>query len=225
MAIYLSETTGNLEFEFPSMPESIDIGTGTSYQSYKIIGKGGINIPKGVEVTDISWDGVFFGRKKRRESIVGSWESPEECKDILSGWQENGTVLELIVDEAPVNMDVTISNFSWKATGGFGNIEYSIAFNKAPALKVYTTTELKIDDFVKTVQTRPEPEKQTGAYTVVKGDNLWKIARKFYGGSGAEWEKIYVANQEIIENTARRYGKSSSDRGHWIYAGCVLTIP
>ena len=47
MAIYLTETTGNMEFEFPSMPESIDIGTGTNYQSYQIIGKGGINIPKG----------------------------------------------------------------------------------------------------------------------------------------------------------------------------------
>ncbi|WP_101875991.1 LysM peptidoglycan-binding domain-containing protein [Lachnoclostridium edouardi] len=225
MAIYLTETTGNMEFEFPSMPEFIDIGTETNYQSYQIIGKGGINIPKGVDVTSVSWNGVFFGRSKRRESLVGTWESPEECRDILSRWQENGTILELIVEEAPVNMDVTISNFSWKAVGGFGNMEYSIEFSQAPALKIYTTTELKIDDFVKTVQTRPEAEENSGNYTVVSGDNLWKIARKYYGGSGADWQKIYQANTEIIEQEARKRGKKSSDNGYWIYPGTVLVIP
>ncbi len=225
MAIYLAETTDELEFEFPSMPESIDIGTETNYQNYKIIGKGGIDIPRGVNVTAISWSGVFFGRRKRRESIVGNWEDPEECRDILTQWQEDGTVLELIVEEAPINMDVTISDFQWKAVGGYGNLEYSIRFSQAPALKIYTTTELKIDDFVKTVKTRPEPPPVSGNYTVVPGDNLWKIARKSYGGNGSQWTKIYSANAEVIEQEARKRGKASSDQGRWIYAGTVLAIP
>lgn len=104
-------------------------------------------------------------------------------------------------------------------------MDYSIEFSQAPALKIYTTTELKIDDFVKTVQTRPEAEENSGNYTVVSGDNLWKIARKYYGGSGADWQKIYQANTEIIEQEARKRGKKSSDNGHWIYPGTVLVIP
>jgi len=76
----------------------------------------------------------------------------------------------------------------------------------------------------KTVETRPET-RASQAYTVISGDNLWKIARRFYGGSGSDWKKIYDANAAVIEETAKQYGKPSSDNGHWIYPGCILTIP
>ena len=36
-------------------------------------------------------------------------------------------------------------------------------------------------------------------YTVVKGDTLWKIAKRFYG-SGVQWKRIYGANQDVISN-------------------------
>lgn len=49
-------------------------------------------------------------------------------------------------------------------------------------------------------------------YTVVKGDCLWNIAKKFYG-SGAQYTKIYNANKGIIKNP------------NLIYPGQVLTIP
>lgn len=61
-------------------------------------------------------------------------------------------------------------------------------------------------------------------YTVVSGDNLWTIARKYYG-SGAKYTIIYNANKEIIEATAKAHGKTGSSDGHWIWAGTVLTIP
>lgn len=62
--------------------------------------------------------------------------------------------------------------------------------------------------------------------TVKSGDNLWSIARKYYGGSGSNWKKIYDANKSVIESTANRYrGGRGSDCGHWIYPGTVLTIP
>ena len=74
------------------------------------------------------------------------------------------------------------------------------------------------------METRPET-RASQAYTVISGDNLWKIARRFYGGSGSDWKKIYDANAAVIEETAKQYGKPSSDNGHWIYSGCILTIP
>jgi len=36
-------------------------------------------------------------------------------------------------------------------------------------------------------------------YTVEKGDNLWKISKRFYG-SGKLWKRIYEANSDIIAN-------------------------
>lgn len=61
-------------------------------------------------------------------------------------------------------------------------------------------------------------------YTVVSGDTLWKIAMQFYK-SGVEYEKIYEANKEIIESTAKTRGKKDSSHGHWIFPGTVLSIP
>lgn len=65
---------------------------------------------------------------------------------------------------------------------------------------------------------------QGDTYTVVQGDTLWRIAVQFYG-SGVEYEKIYEANKEMIESTAKTRGKEDSSHGHWIFAGTILTIP
>ena len=42
----------------------------------------------------------------------------------------------------------------------------------------------------------PRPEQ---TYTVVKGDSLSKIAKRFYGDA-QQWRKIYEANQDQIKN-------------------------
>ena len=54
---------------------------------------------------------------------------------------------------------------------------------------------------------------QTTTYTVVKGDCLWNIAKKFYG-SGSKYTIIYNANQGVIGGNP-----------NLIYPGQVLTIP
>lgn len=50
-------------------------------------------------------------------------------------------------------------------------------------------------------------------YTVKKGDNLWTIAKKFYG-NGADYSKIYEANKDTIGNNP-----------NLIYPGQTFTIP
>ena len=57
-------------------------------------------------------------------------------------------------------------------------------------------------------------------YTVKKGDCLWSISKQFYG-TGAEWEKIYNANQDKCGKPYVRGGTTYV----MIYAGQVLTIP
>lgn len=54
---------------------------------------------------------------------------------------------------------------------------------------------------------------ESGTYTVVKGDCLWKIAEAQYG-TGYAWVKIYNANKEII-------GKNPG----LIFAGTELVLP
>ncbi len=62
------------------------------------------------------------------------------------------------------------------------------------------------------------------SYTVKSGDTLWAISKRYYG-SGTQYPKIYNANADLIESTAKAHGKKSSSNGHWIWPGEVLTIP
>ena len=50
-----------------------------------------------------------------------------------------------------------------------------------------------------TARPAPPPPKPEQTYTVVGGDNLSKIAKKFYGNS-SEWRKIFEANKDRISN-------------------------
>lgn len=61
-------------------------------------------------------------------------------------------------------------------------------------------------------QSDAEPEKEEETYhTVVSGDNLWNIAKKYYG-NGADYTKIVEANPEIKDP-------------HLIYPGQEFLIP
>lgn len=225
MDIKLIPVGNGSTFTFPALPEKIQGKYGAKYQSVDIISQGTVKMPKGTDVAEFSWDGVFFGKSKKKEAIVrtSSWKEPNECINILYDFMKNETVLNLIVTETWINMDVTISSFQPRAIGAYGNIEYSITFVQKKALQIYTTNELNIATFPRN-DSEPPPSGEDTTYTVVSGDSLWKIAAAKLG-SGSKWTKIYDANASTIEAEAKKHGKSSSDHGHWIWPGEVLTIP
>lgn len=225
MDIYLTELKNKKKrFRFPSLPEEITVSGNTNYHTYDIIGQGTIKIPRGTDVKSIEWSGDFFGKAKRKERMIRKWVSPTNCKNQLTKWRENGTVLRLMVTGTNINYDVTIEKFQSTEYGAYGNCEYSISFLEYNSLKVYTTNEIGLKG--KKKSSRPSSETSTGSknYKVVKGDSLWKIARKNYG-TGTKWEKIYNANKDKIEKTAKKHGKKNSSHGHWIWPGEILIIP
>lgn len=224
MDIYLTERNNKkARFRFPSLPEEIEVSRGANYQSYSVIGKGDVKIPKGTEVEVIKWNGEFFGKTKRKEGLIKAWVSPTKCKKQLTKWMESGTVLRLMVTGTSINCDVTISKLATKEYGAYGNCSYSIEFFRNDKLVVYTSNELGLGEKSKKFSSRPSSEKSKN-YKVVKGDSLWKISKKFYG-TGTKWEKIYNANKTKIEKTAKKHGKKNSSHGHWIWPGEILVIP
>lgn len=66
----------------------------------------------------------------------------------------------------------------------------------------------KVEDRIET----PEPEATPVFHTVVKGDNLWKIAEKHLG-NGARFKDIFEANKPMLTDPDK------------IYPGQVLRIP
>lgn len=212
-------------FTFPSNPEKVSVQMGAKYQTFDLISKGTVKVPKGNDVTEIRWDGEFFGSKKKNEAIVHKnyYQDPMNCVSVLRNWKEKGTPLNLIITQYGVNIDVTISSFNWNVYGGHGNVSYSVDLAEWKELKIYTTAEMNIDLYTKKTVSRNDTT-SSGNYTVISGDTLWGIAKRKLGG-GANWPKIYNANKDIIEGTAKKHRKNGSDHGHWIYPGTTLVIP
>ena len=124
MNIKLIPVGNGSKFTFPALPEKIQAKYGAKYQSFDIISQGAVKVPKGTDVAEFSWDGVFFGKSKRKEPIVkkNSWKEPNECVKVLNDFMKNETVLNLIVTETWINVDVTISSFKPRPAGAYGNV-------------------------------------------------------------------------------------------------------
>jgi nucleoid-associated protein YgaU len=46
---------------------------------------------------------------------------------------------------------------------------------------------------------KPAPAPKAEVYTVVKGDNLSKIAKHFYGDAN-QWKRIFEANRDVLKD-------------------------
>ena len=218
--IFILDTEKNRKIQFPSLPETISFKSTTKYATYNILDLGGISLPNGRELCEFSWGATFYGEARKDYPFIRKWTAPKDLIAILNGWRDNGTVLKLIVTNTPINHDVTVSSFEAMFAGGFGDYDYTISFleYREPQITVGKNTSLSKET------KRSTTSSNSKSYTVKSGDCLWKIAQKFYG-NGSKHTVIYNANKTTIEAAAKKHGKKSSDNGHWIYPGTVLTIP
>lgn len=222
MQISLRTAEGNC-FIFSLLPEKLNVKYKAKYQSFDIISEGAIDVPRGSDVVEISWNGEFFGRSKKRLAGVdtANWKEPDACVQTLRNWLDSGTELTLIVSGTWINVDVTIASFDAIPHGGYGDVSYSITFKKVRTLKIYTAKELKIGKKKKTKSRTKKKSSTKKKYVLKKGDTLNKVALK----NKVTWIDIYNKNKSVIESTARKRGFSDSGRGSRVFAGTKLTIP
>ena len=226
MEISIRPIGGGSRFEFPSMPDKINVGNSVTQRSYSIISLGEVKIPSGTGCEIISWETIFYGESKKGEPMMGTYQSPLSCVKTLEDFRDRGTKLNLMASELGINRDVTIQSFSWTPYGGHGNIAYSIELVQAKNIEISESsntisTAVQASEADTPLERPSAPPADT--YTIVSGDTLCKIARKLCGGE-SRWIELYNANSGVIESAARSHGKKSSDKGHWIYPGTTITL-
>lgn len=236
--IYIREINGNREIRIPWLPDEINFDTGeASMASYDILNKGEVSIPTGVSPSEYYWDSIFPGENRTDKSMMrGDWKNPDTYHKILTDWKEKRTKLNLLVIGYPINKTVYITSYNGKASGGFGDIEYSVSFKEARSITI-TSKNVVVKHTPITVN-RPSTEtesespvytiKEGQTYTVKEGDTLWDIAEKTLG-SGGKWKTIYKLNMMIIENTAKLHWAAvglnrGSQNGRWIFPGTKLRL-
>ncbi len=220
--IYIKERNGSREIRIPVLPEKISVSTGgTVRASYDIMDKGPVEIPTGSGLREIKFESFFPGVKWPDSPMFrGSPYVPNHYNNILEDWRKNGTPLHILVLCYPINDDVYLADYEAKAEGPYEDLHYTLTFieDRDITIQPAKTTSGSSNSAPK----RSAPKATT--YTIKSGDTLWSIAQSKIG-SGAKWGSIYSANKDIIESTAKSRKLKSSQNGHWIFPGTVITIP
>lgn len=220
--IYIKERNGTRSIRIPWIPEEIKIESGgTIRATYDIMNKGPVEVPTGSGLCAYSWKSEFPGPQRTDRSMLrGEYLIPWSYHNILEDWKAKGTPLNLLVTGYPINKDVILDNYTGNATGAFGDIAYEVKFIEDRDIVIESPKQSSTGE----AQSTKRQTATSGTYTVVSGDSLWKIAQAKLG-NGARHSEIYNLNKEIIESTARKHGKSSSNNGWWIYPSTVLQLP
>jgi hypothetical protein len=196
------EKTGKY-YKIPVLPERIEYGEGDKQATtVNILDLGEIDFLNGVALDNIGWASFFPGRYDAGYVSLPNPLTPAAYKNLFASWKDSGTPLRIICPAAGINTPVYLASFIWDLRGFEGDIYYSLNLkerktvkpiqlsgtNPTPPKKPGTKTPAK-----RPAKPAPAPAKY---YTVVVGDWLIKIAKKF---KIANWRKdLYEPNKKVI---------------------------
>lgn len=203
------------KIQLPVLPESFKTKNGSKNDSVNIAGLGEIVIIQSRPALQFSFSS-FFPATKFPGLQVNRITKPLSLIQKINSWKAGKKPVHFIATACGVDLYCTIEDFSYSEEGGDpGTYQYSITLKEYREIKV-RQVKVNIPKAVATVkkeEPRVDNTVQPKTYTVVSGDCLWNIAKKFYG-SGSQYTKIYDANRGVIGGNP-----------NLIYPGQVLTIP
>ena len=254
MAYSFFMVSGNKKVQFPVAPSELTISVNGRNETVDLMNEGEVNLLKSPGLTEISFTALipqvgkypFAVNKEPIDTYVHFLNEMLENKKPFQFVVVRTAGTKLLFD---TNLKVACENYEMKesAENGFDveldislkqYREYGVKTIKLVSIQTTnktttsttTTTTVKPTTTTATTTTNKRPASTTNSsssvrkYTVKSGDTLWGIAKKYYG-SGSQYTKIYEKNKTIIEETAKKHGKKSSSKGHWIWSGTVLIIP
>lgn len=207
--------------ELPINPATVEFTEKQLNQTITLLNIGEANLKgeRGLKYTNLS---SFFPSKKSPFYKNAKYK-PSKYVSMLQEWKTSGAIVRLIITDMKVNLAMLIDELDFSMREGDDDIYYKISLSEYRTLNVPSvqiTTKVRSNGLLD----RPNAAASGGTHTIVSGDTLWGISKQSYG-SGSQYPKIYNANSGMIEASAKNHGKSSSDNGHWIYPGDVLSIP
>lgn len=212
----------------PVTPSKLEIKINNANKTLTLINEGEINILKNAGLTDIEFSceipqvkypfAVYKEGFRGADYFLDYFESLKNsrkpfqfivCRSLPGNQKLFGTNIKVtledykLTEDAKNGFDITVK-VKLKQWRDYGPKTVNILMSE---FGTRATVEPQRE-----ASTSPAPDQAT-AYTVVKGDCLWNIAKKFYG-SGSKYTVIYNANRETVGGNP-----------NLIYPGQVLTIP
>lgn len=199
----------------PIPPASFEVTYQNQMEVVRATEFGDINIPTTTSPQAIVLEGIFSTNEytfahSHTTNIYKTIDYVRLFEEII----ENKEVVRLIVvssSTTAINRKFYVESIKYyEDYTTNSDIEYSISLREyKPLNAIKTIYDDTTTSSSREVETTPYTPK---THTVVSGDNLWNIARKYYGTN--DWQTIYNANISIIGSNA-----------NLIRPGQVLTIP
>lgn len=213
----------------PILPASFQISVDNGHQTVDVQTKGEVVIlgKKGLKTLELS---SFFPNVDYPFAAYAKDRDPYEYVKKIESWMEKP--IRVTITETNVNLRFVIQSFSYGEPDGTGDIEYTLSLKeyRKPGKNTgqgSSSTGQSAEEDGRKLLKRPA-KNAPKTYVVKKGDNLWNLAKKFYG-SGSKYKKLYQANKSVIEKEAKKRGRTSSANkgvdGWWIYPGTKLVVP
>lgn len=181
--------------QLPINPEQVTAQTGTFSQTFRVIERGEIVLPRGKVPARLAWDGILPGAERQGAVFVTAWQPPAVILDQLQRWRDQAAKVRLLVTETPLNLDVYIDTLEHTWGGGHGDCRYRLQLVQARVLQVLPEGSAAQPTLV-AAPPRPTPPAPK-QYTVKPGDTLWGIAKQTLS-TGDRWRELYEANRSTI---------------------------
>jgi LysM repeat protein len=219
-SIVLKDEKRGQRFIFPVNPPRIQVVDGRSFNEVPIINLGVALLAGEVNPQEITFESFFPRQYDPSYCNYVQLETPEDTIDRLLFWlgrsnnvQQAPTPLRVTVTGTQFSQLMVITEFSHSYEGGEPDAVYfGITLRQWRQQRV-RVEEVATASSTGTTAARQEPPLAGTTYTVVRGDTLWAIAKRFYG-SGSKWSTIYESNRGVIGSNP-----------NLIKPGQVLVIP
>lgn len=211
----------------PVAPQKIQLKIKGVNKTYTLINEGEINVLKTPGLTEIEFDALLPNVRYPFAMYKSEFKNARTYLEKLKKYKQDKETFQFIVTRTlpngrmlfDTNMKVSLESYTIKEDAKNYGTDFLVTINlkeyrdyatKLCDIKVVSSEAKVIVQETRAVENPPKPVNQT--YTVVTGDCLWGIAKKFYG-NGSKYTIIYDANKDKITNP------------NLIYPGQVLTIP
>lgn len=211
----------------PVAPEKLQLKINNTNKTYTLINEGEINVLKTPGLTDIEFDALLPNVQYPFAVYKSDFQRAKDYLEELKMHKQNKDTFQFIVTRTlpngkmlfSTNMKVSLESYTIKEDAKNYGMDVLVTIKlkqyrdystKTCNIKFSSSNPTMVVQPARPVENQPKPANQT--YTVVKGDCLWNIAKKYYG-DGSKYTVIYDANRDKIKNP------------NLIYPGQVLTIP
>lgn len=203
IAFYMME--GSDLHYLPVTPEILPQTEGRNHHTVEIINGRQLGHLGNVKLSEFRLEGLWPYTYDPAFCLGSSVERPQVWVDRVRRWMKEAVNLQCFATYTPIRGMFYVVGFTWEYRHGHPrDVWYSLDFKENTDVTSSFSTS-------GTMSGIDAPSSQR--YTVVAGDTLWKLAKKFYG-DGSKWSRIYNANQPLASGNPQQ-----------LTVGEVLIIP